>query len=155
MMLMQLADEFYPVLEEKKLTIKLTVPPRLIMTGDSDKLMRVFDNLLRNAVSYSYEDTDIRLVARNLGKAVEVTCRNVGDQIPSQSLERLFEKFFRVDSARHSGSGGSGLGLAIAKRSLEYMGGTIKAVSLGSGAVFEITLPYDCRSFAPEEQGEM
>lgn len=141
LMLMQLADEFYPVLEEKNLTVQLYLPPQLMIVGDADKLMRVFDNLLRNAASYSYEHTEITLAARRLGDTVEVTCRNVGDQIPPQSLERLFEKFFRVDSARHSGSGGSGLGLAIARHIVELHNGEITAESTPEHTLFRIVLP--------------
>ncbi len=141
MMLMQIADEFYPVLEEKRLRIQLFVPPQLMITGDADKLMRVFDNLLRNAAGYSYEGTDIILTARGLGDAVEVTCRNTGDQIPPQSLERLFEKFFRADSARHSGPGGSGLGLAIARNIVQLHGGEITAESTPEYTQFRIILP--------------
>lgn len=141
-MLMQIADEFYPVLEEKKLTIRVHTPPRLGITGDADKLMRVMDNLLRNAVSYSYEGTEISLMARRLtSDSVEIICSNVGDEIPPQSLERLFEKFFRVDSARHSGSGGAGLGLAIARHIVELHGGQITATSSPEATRFRIVLP--------------
>lgn len=142
MMLMQIADEFYPVLEEKKLTIRLDVPSQLMMTGDADKLMRVFDNLLRNAASYSYENTEIVLAARQMNEgSVEIICRNIGDRIPPQSLERLFDKFFRVDAARHSDSGGSGLGLAIARHIVELHGGEITAKSSEKYTQFRIVLP--------------
>ena len=141
MMLMQIADEFYPSLEEKRLKIKLDVPPQLMLVGDADKLMRVFDNLLRNAAAYSYDDTEITIAARQLDNNVEVLCRNIGDKIPPQSLERLFEKFFRVDSARHSGLGGSGLGLAIARNIVELHGGEITAQSSEQFTQFRIILP--------------
>lgn len=141
MMLMQIADEFYPVLEEKKLSVKLRVPKQLMMIGDADKLMRVFDNLLRNAVSYSYENTKIILAARRTEESIEVICRNTGDQIPPEKLERLFEKFFRADIARRSGTGGSGLGLAIAKHIINLHGGEISAQSTPEYTQFLVTLP--------------
>ncbi len=141
MMLMQIADEFYPILEEKNLRIDLKVPRQLMMVGDADKLMRVFDNLLRNAVSYSYENTNIILAARRSEDSIEVICRNTGDQIPPQSLERLFEKFFRADSARHSGTGGAGLGLAIAKHIINLHGGEISAQSTSEYTEFSVKLP--------------
>lgn len=143
MMLMQIADEFYPVLEEKGLSINLKVPKKLIMTGDADKLMRVFDNLLRNAVSYSYENTEIILAARRTEDRIEVLCRNIGDKIPPQSLERLFEKFFRADSARRSGTGGSGLGLAIAKHIVDMHGGEISAQSTSEYTQFIVSIPIE------------
>lgn len=142
-MLMQIADEFYPVLEEKNLNIRLEVPKQLMMTGDADKLSRVFDNLIRNAVSYSYENTEITIAARAFEGRAEIVCRNKGDMIPPQSLDRLFEKFFRADSARHSGSGGSGLGLAIAKHIVELHGGRIKAVSTKEYTEFYVALPLE------------
>lgn len=143
MMLMQIADEFYPVLEEKNLKIKLKLPRQLMMTGDADKLSRVFDNLLRNAVSYSYENTEIVLAAWAAGDSAEIICRNRGDMIPPQSLNRLFEKFFRADSARHSGSGGSGLGLAIAKHIVTLHGGEITADSTAEYTQFHVELPLE------------
>lgn len=141
MMLMQIADEFYPVLEEKGLSIDLKLPGKLTAVGDADKLMRVFDNLLRNAVSYSYENTQVLLALRRTEDKAEIICRNRGDQIPPQSLERLFEKFFRADSARHSGSGGSGLGLAIAKQIVELHGGEITAQSNPQYTQFTVIIP--------------
>ncbi len=143
MMLMQIADEFYPVLEEKNLKIKLKLPRQLMMTGDADKLSRVFDNLLRNAVSYSYENTEIVLAAWATEDRAEIICRNRGDMIPPQSLNRLFEKFFRADSARHSGSGGSGLGLAIAKHIVTLHGGEITADSTAEYTQFHVVLPLE------------
>ena len=77
------------------------------------------------------------------------------EEIQKGNLDRLFERFYRADAARSDQEGHYGLGLAIAKRSLEYMGGSIRALSVAEGAVFEITLPYDCRRFAPEELEEM
>lgn len=141
LMLEQIADEFYPVLEEKQLSVTTDIEPHLRMLGDSDKLARVFDNLLRNAVNYSYSETEINISAWRHKSKIAIAVRNCGDEIPTQTLERLFEKFFRADSSRHSSTGGSGLGLAIAKQIVELHGGKIFAVSNSRYTEFRIILP--------------
>ncbi|MGI6263966.1 MAG: sensor histidine kinase [Acutalibacteraceae bacterium] len=140
-MLRQLAEEFYPLLEEKRLTVRVEVPREIVLIGDADKLARVFDNLLRNAVSYSYPDTVITLSAETVGGMAAVTVRNVGDEIPRDKLERVFDKFFRLDTARQSRGGGAGLGLAIAKQIVTQHGGGITAASTPEYTAFTITLP--------------
>lgn len=80
-MLYQIADEFYPMLAEKDLTLSTELEENLILYADADKLARVMDNLLRNAVNYSYPSTDIRLTAAREGDAVRIMVSNAG--IPS------------------------------------------------------------------------
>ena len=70
-----------------------------------------------------------------------VTIENQGQTIPPDKLERIFEQFFRLDSARSSSSGGAGLGLAIAKEIIELHGGTIHALSADERVSFRVTLP--------------
>ena len=98
------------------------------------KIQRVFDNLLHNAVLYSYTDTEIAITA-------EVICfRNHGDTIPEEKLARIFEQFYRLDAARSS-SGGVGLGLAIAQQIVELHGGAIEARSTKDMIEFTVKLP--------------
>ena len=141
MMLEQLADELYAVLREKNLICKVYAEENLVVEGDPDKLARVFDNLLRNAISYCYSDTLIEILAKERNGSVEITFANRGDQIPADKLERLFEKFYRVDDARSSATGGAGLGLAIAKEIVELHGGTIWAESDREQTRFIVSLP--------------
>lgn len=141
MMLEQLADELYAVLREKNLICKVYVEENLVVEGDPDKLARVFDNLLRNAISYCYPDTLIEILAKEVDESVEITFANRGDQVPAEKLERLFEKFYRVDDARSSSTGGAGLGLAIAKEIVELHGGTIRAESDREQTRFIVCLP--------------
>lgn len=145
-MLYQIADEFYPVFEEKSLKCKLNIARNLEFTGDVDKLARVFDNLIRNAVNYSYSGTTVDISAAEVGEMLNISVRNVGDCIPQAKLERIFEKFFRVDSARSSSSGGAGLGLAIAKQIVELHGGTISAESSEQFTKFTVSLPKNRRA---------
>lgn len=144
LLLGQVADEFYPLLAEKNLTVETDIEEGLILYGDADKLARVFDNLLRNAVNYSYEGTVIRLTAAREGDAIlRVSVRNTGDPISEAQLGRIFEKFFRLDTSRRTSSGGAGLGLAIAKQIVERHGGIITAASRPAFTEFTILLPTD------------
>ena len=141
MMLEQMADEFYPVLREKGLRMELSIEPGLQLIGDSDKLARVFDNLLRNAISYSYPDSPITLYAWKQEASIIVVVRNLCDQIPKEKQAMIFEKFFRLDSSRASATGGAGLGLAIAKEIAELHGGSISLNSTPEYTDFIVTLP--------------
>lgn len=143
MLLQQMAEEFQPMLAEKELVLVPHIPDEIRIIGDGDKLARVFDNLLRNAISYSYPKSVIQVVLTRDGNYVTVEMRNRGDEIPPEKLSRLFEKFFRSDSARSSRSGGAGLGLAIAKQITELHGGTITARSNVDFTEFAVTLPVN------------
>lgn len=169
-MLDQVVSEFLPVLAEKSLTWHTEVEPNVELPCDPDKLARVFDNLVRNAVNYSYPGTELRLSmqllnhrskdpvetlsaeneadtapAAALGEAgqdvVLITLQNHGKTIPPDKLARIFEQFFRLDSSRSSATGGAGLGLAIAKEIVELHGGTIAADSRNETITFTVKLP--------------
>ena len=141
MMLEQLADELYGVLQEKKLTCEVDVEEDLMIYGDPDKLARVFDNILRNAIAYCYANTEIRIEAKIKDGDIEITFTNAGDKIPGDMLQTIFEKFYRVDGSRSTGTGGAGLGLAIAKQIVELHGGKILAKSDDNQTQFVVTLP--------------
>ncbi len=108
---------------------------------DADKIQRVFDNLLKNAVIYSFEGTDINIAVVGQGEDVEITFTNHGDTIPEEKLERIFEQFYRLDASRSTGSGGAGLGLAIAKQIIELHHGAIMAGSENEMIEFKVILP--------------
>ena len=142
LMVRQIADEFYPMLKEKNLQIAVQIPQQIVMLADADKLARVLDNLLKNAVAYSYAGTVILVGARLKGHDVQIRVRNRCDEIPPDKLLRLFEKFFRADTSRASSTGGSGLGLAISKQIVELHGGAITAASTPEHTDFTVTIPY-------------
>lgn len=141
MMLEQLADELYGVLREKNLICKVYTEENLVIKGDPDKLARVFDNILRNAIAYCYPDTLIEIQAKEKEGRIEIIFSNRGEQIPREKIGRLFDKFYRVDDARSSATGGAGLGLAIAKDIVELHGGTIRANSDREQTKFIVSLP--------------
>lgn len=125
MLLEQLIEESYPMLQEKKLECNLDYLQDVIYDGDGDKLARAFGNLLKNAISYSYENTCIDIKMTENIDNIKVIFKNKGDKIPKYKLERLFDKFYRGDEARTSNNGGAGLGLAITKQIIELHGGSI------------------------------
>ena len=141
MMLEQIADELYAVLKEKNLRCDVQIDDTLMIYGDADKLARVFDNLLRNAIAYCDKGTAIRIQANERHQEIEIVVANEGEKIPEEELSAIFEKFYRVDGSRSSKTGGAGLGLAIAKEIVELHHGTIRAESDEWETRFIVTLP--------------
>ncbi len=140
-LLEMLLYEFQPMLHEKNLECNLMVPEDIMIRCDADKIQRVFDNLLKNAVIYSFEGTDIDIAVVRQGEDVEITFTNHGDTIPAEKLERIFEQFYRLDASRSTSSGGAGLGLAIAKQIIELHHGAIMARSENGMIEFRVILP--------------
>lgn len=141
-MLTQMTDEFYPILQQHHNTIEVQVDEDLLVYADPEKLARVFNNILKNAIAYSYPDTPIRIWEESTENEARIYFRNKGRTIPKQKLESIFEKFFRLDESRASNTGGAGLGLAIAREILALHGGTITATSENELTTFIVTLPY-------------
>lgn len=140
-MLVQMSDEFYPVLQAHGNHIALHCEESVTIYGDAMKLARVFNNILKNAIAYSYANTEIVIDVEQTEEAVRIAFRNKGKTIPQQKLDVIFDKFFRLDDARTTNNGGAGLGLAIAKEIVTLHGGTITAVSAEEVTSFLVTLP--------------
>lgn len=141
LMLEQIIDDFYPTLRELNKSIKLNYNKSVSINGDPDKLSRVFNNLIKNAISYSKEESEIVINLKKDNNNAIVEVINKGKQISKEKLSKIFEKFYRLDSARTSRTGGSGLGLAIAKDIVELHNGTIIAESNEEETTFRVTLP--------------
>lgn len=141
LMLEQIIDDFYPTLRELNKSIKLNYNEPISINGDPDKLSRVFNNLIKNAISYSKEESEIVINLKKDNNNAIVEVINKGKQISKEKLSKIFEKFYRLDSARTSRTGGSGLGLAIAKDIVELHNGTIIAESNEKETTFLVTLP--------------
>lgn len=140
-MLQQMADEFYPMLAPQEKQVSVNVPDNLTLWGDADKLARVFNNILKNAIAYSYENSVIDISAQQQDKNIIITFTNQGNPIPQEKLEIIFEKFFRLDTSRSTNTGGAGLGLAIVKEIVNAHGGNISVQSNTEKTVFTVILP--------------
>lgn len=137
-MLSQIASEFEPLFVDKGLYWELELAENVMMVCDPDKMMRVLDNLIRNAVNYSYCDSAICLQLVEEEGRIVIRVKNQGKTIPPEKLARIFEQFFRLDSARASATGGAGLGLAISKKIVELHGGSITADSENESITFTV-----------------
>lgn len=137
----QTAFEFEPILAKKGLSWELSVAENIQLKCDPDKIERVIDNIIKNAVSYSYPDTTIKLKLIKSEDSVILSVENKGRTISQEKLVRIFEQFFRIDSSRGTKTGGAGLGLAIAKEITELHGGTISAESKDERIRFTVCLP--------------
>jgi two-component system sensor histidine kinase SenX3 len=118
-------------------------PRGLSVLGDEDLLITALRNLLENAVAYSPDKTKVHVSTRRAGQdAVEISVADQGIGIPERDLERIFERFYRVDPARSRATGGTGLGLAIVKHVTSAHGGEVTVLSTeGAGSTFTLRLP--------------
>ncbi|WP_416298236.1 sensor histidine kinase [Paenibacillus illinoisensis] len=140
--LMQLAEEFSPMLEEAGMTYKITggQEPLWIMAAPGE-LVRAYENLFSNAIRYGAQGKVVEIaLSLDEGEAV-VRISNYGESIPAQDLPHLFERFYRVDKSRSRDTGGTGLGLAIAKSMIELHHGRIAAFSENGRTDFVTRFP--------------
>jgi signal transduction histidine kinase len=141
-LLEQLLEEHVTHAESNQLTIFRALPSEKIWVDlDADKIIRVFDNLITNAVNYSFKPGQIKIAMFRDKDFVHVCISNRGTPIPQAELERLFDRFYRLDESRSSETGGgSGLGLAIAKSIIDFHGGQIWAECDGEDIRFWVKL---------------
>ena len=145
-LLEQMTDEFYPLLNAHGNTVLLDIKPNpaggpITLWGDGEKLARVFNNILKNAIAYSYPGTGIAVECGISRGTAQIVISNRGRTIPAHKLDTIFEKFFRLDDARTTNTGGAGLGLAIAKEIVTLHGGAITASSEDEVTSFRVELP--------------
>lgn len=144
-MIEQLLYEFKPVFAKKGLEYRTDFKEGIVISCDVEKMERVFDNLFRNVVNYSYENTDISVSLKNTGKdSVQFIVENHGKTIPKEKLECIFEQFFRMDSSRSTQAGGAGLGLAIVKEIVNLHNGTAICESENEKIRFILNIPTGC-----------
>ena len=140
-MMVQLRDEFLPAFSPRNHTVSLELDENMTIYADPEKIARVFGNILKNALAYSYPNTNITVSAARAEQSVVITFRNRGNTIPAEKLSALFDKFYRLDEALISHTGGTVLGLAIAKEIVLLHGGTITAHSEDETVTFIVQLP--------------
>jgi two-component system sensor histidine kinase VanS len=148
-LLTQLTEEFYPILQQKQLSVRLNDPGEVMISADPEKLARVFNNILKNAAAYSSPGTEIMIDMEQHNDAAEITITNHGKTIPKEKLARIFDKFYRLDDARSSYNGGAGLGLAIAKKIVTLHNGKISVRSENGLTAFSVILPAGVPISAP------
>ena len=138
----QLAADFELEASRKGIKIETyTRPEHIEMDGDTEKLVRVFNNLLSNALKYGKGADKIRMEVEKVGTEAILTVKNNGQMIPKQALDSLFDRFYRVEESRSQETGGTGLGLAIAQSIVALHGGYIYAKSTPEWTSFIIHLP--------------
>lgn len=137
----QLVAEAFPMLEKAGVECRLhPSQEKIILSADGDKLARVYENLISNAIQYGRNGkyVDIKWKVEKNAAVVEVI--NYGQPIHAQDLPMIFERFYRGEKSRADHLGGAGLGLAIAKNIIELHGGTVNARSTAEQTVFETRL---------------
>lgn len=144
-MLEQVAAGFELEAEKKNITFNVVTRPRdLVIDADAKMIVRMLNNLISNALKYGHGATEINLIANKVNNEfVELRVENNGEQIPKKSLQKIFDRFYRVESSRNLKTGGTGLGLAITKSIVDLHGGTIKCQSTAELTSFIIQLPLN------------
>jgi two-component system phosphate regulon sensor histidine kinase PhoR len=135
-------DDLQSRAAERKVTFHNEVPENIEALADADRLQQVLFNLIDNAVKYGRSEGSVWVTARVEGGMIEACVRDNGPGIPSESVDRVFERFYRVDKARSREQGGTGLGLAIVKHIIQSHRGEVWLKSeVGQGSAFYFTLP--------------
>lgn len=138
----QAVEEIRTLATAREIEIVESTVPGISMLGDRGQILMAIRNLLSNAVSYSAAHTRVAVAMRVNDGIVEIDVKDQGIGIPEHDLERIFERFYRVDPARSRGTGGTGLGLAIVKHVCRNHGGECRVWSeLGVGSTFTLRLP--------------
>jgi two-component system phosphate regulon sensor histidine kinase PhoR len=138
----EVAEALAPMASAKSHELILHTEEPLSVTGDLESLRQALLNLLDNAIKYTPTSGRIRLSALCEGEKVVLAVEDTGEGIPPEKVERIFERFYRVDKARSRRVGGTGLGLSIVRHLVEAMGGTVSVRSVpGEGSRFELRLP--------------
>ena len=130
-----------PAIERAGLTLSVEVPDGLPARANPDHLAQVLANLLSNAVRYTPAGGSVAVRAERRPGDLLVTVANSGEPIPADDLERVFERFYRVEKSRDTARGGAGIGLAIVKQLIEAGGGRVGADSAGGQTRFWFSLP--------------
>jgi two-component system, OmpR family, sensor histidine kinase BaeS len=138
----EITSSFEPSAQQKRVKLEVRAPERLELHGDPDRIAQVLSNLLDNALRYTPEHGTVCITLESTQSTARVIVSDSGQGLPSESLEHVFDRFYRVDESRNRSSGGSGLGLAIARTILELHGGKISVQNrLEGGAEFVCALP--------------
>lgn len=142
----QVIDDLYPQAQARSLAFTLEAPESLVVFADANRLSRVLNNVMKNALSYAEGSSTItvlveKCVLRETEDWLKIMVSNQGREISPEHLASIFEKFYRGDQSRSTDSGGSGLGLSIAQEIVRAHGGDITAASADGFTSFAIWIP--------------
>ena len=138
----QLVEEFYPNFQDNHLECDMKIwENNIYLLADGELLSRAFGNLLANAIQYGSDGKLVIVKTEVVGEKAKVSIVNFGQIIPKNELNKIFEKFYRVEASRSMSTGGTGLGLAITKNIIVLHQGKIRVQSDENGTVFEVYLP--------------
>jgi two-component system sensor histidine kinase SenX3 len=143
LLIAEAVDRVQGAAEQQGIAIEVEQPPpQLGVIGDRRQLVSATYNLLENAVKYSDAGSTVQVRARTDGRFVDIDVEDHGVGIPRRDLERVFERFYRVDRARSRDTGGTGLGLAIVRHVANNHAGDVRVESLeGEGSTFTLRVP--------------
>lgn len=134
--------KYEPFLREKNIAVTLDLDFDVIVNADEDRLEQAITNILDNALRHSHENGELKIILKQTNNTCTLTISDTGEGIPPEELQRLGERFYRVDKSRTRKGGGSGLGLSIVKQIVFLHKGTLQIDSvLGKGTDVSITLP--------------
>jgi two-component system phosphate regulon sensor histidine kinase PhoR len=137
------AASFAEMAERKSLALECRHQPARTVTSDGDRLRRILENLVENAIKYTPAGGSVGIETAGRDGGAQVTVSDDGPGIPPEHLPRIFERFYRVDKARSRDLGGTGLGLSIVKHLAESIGATVGVSSdVGRGTRFTVLLPW-------------
>ncbi|SFC74326.1 His Kinase A (phospho-acceptor) domain-containing protein [Alkalibacterium subtropicum] len=143
-LLEQVAIDFELEAQKKGRDIQISSSVKqIMMRADTEKIVRVFHNLLSNALKYGKGGTLILIEVQKEGGNVSVSVKNNGETLPKEAIEQLFERFYRAEASRSQETAGTGLGLAIAQSIVELHHGSITARVEAGWTVFDVVLPLD------------
>jgi two-component system sensor histidine kinase SenX3 len=135
-------DQCATTSEARNIWVSITEGPDAVVLGDREQLIMAIHNLIENAINYSPEDTKVSVTTQSQDDIVEISVADQGIGISEDELERIFERFYRVDPARSRETGGTGLGLSIVKHVTSKHGGEVKVWSSPNvGSTFALRLP--------------
>lgn len=142
-LILRVLDDLESPATTKGITLRHEVQPGLTARADADRLQQVLSNLVDNGIKYGRPNGSVGVNARTLENGeIEISVRDDGPGIPPEFVERIFERFYRVDRARSREQGGTGLGLSIVKHIVQSHGGRVRVESaMGQGSTFYVTLP--------------
>jgi two-component system sensor histidine kinase SenX3 len=141
-MIYEAIDQCKTTAESRKIQIIFSGEVSARVLGDRLQLIMAIDNLIENAINYSPDGTNVSITATSENSIVDISVTDQGIGIPESAVERIFERFYRVDPARSRQTGGTGLGLSIVKHIVTKHGGEIKVWSVQNvGSTFSILLP--------------